>query len=143
MQLCNHVESSMSAQADTVCMRPAVGSQRYEYKQRSKEVFTHIYNWWLPLVCVFCSSTIFANCNLTVHVSDRRILLFPRGNRQGATFLSAYLDCGEPQAQPNNWTRRAAFKLQILNQLDPSKTISKGVCYATSCRAAYSCVADA
>ncbi|KAL3154338.1 hypothetical protein ABBQ32_013820 [Trebouxia sp. C0010 RCD-2024] len=54
-----------------------------------------------------------------------RILLFPRGNRQGAGVVSAYLDCGEPSAQPNNWTRRATFKLQMLNQIDPSRTISK------------------
>ena len=73
--------------------------------------------------------------DLTVHVSNRRILLFPRGNKVPTQVLSAYLDCGEPQAQPNNWSRRATFKLQLLNQLDPSKTISKGTFCALSCHA--------
>lgn len=77
-----------------------------------------------------------ADSDLTVRVSNRRILLFPRGNNKvSSQVLSAYLDCGEPQAQPNNWSRRATFKLQLLNQLDPSKTISKGTFCALSCHA--------
>lgn len=33
------------------CVHAAVGSERHHNKQRLEEVFTHIYHWWLPLVC--------------------------------------------------------------------------------------------
>ncbi|KAA6424444.1 MAG: hypothetical protein FRX49_05656 [Trebouxia sp. A1-2] len=56
-----------------------------------------------------------------------RILVFPRGNRAGSAVLSAYLDCGESQTQPINWTRRASFKLSMVNQRDHTKTICKGM----------------
>ena len=63
----------------------------------------------------------------------RRILCFPRGNgRPGAGTISAFLDCGDPASQPPNWTRRAAFKLCLVNQRDPARNITKGAGFAHS-----------
>ena len=47
--------------------------------------------------------------------------------------MSAYLDCGESQTQPINWTRRASFKLSMVNQRDHTKTICKGMSICGSC----------
>ncbi|KAL0031727.1 hypothetical protein WJX79_003396 [Trebouxia sp. C0005] len=64
-----------------------------------------------------------------------RILVFPRGNRAGSAVLSAYLDCGESQTQPINWTRRASFKLSMVNQRDHTKTICKEAAHQFSAQA--------
>ena len=54
----------------------------------------------------------------------RRLLIFPQGNK--ANFLSAYLDVADAEDQPLGWSRRAWFKLTLINQLDESKSVQKG-----------------
>lgn len=56
-------------------------------------------------------------------VSCRRLLVFPKGNSHPHSQVSAYLDCGEHN--PDNWTRRAKFKLSVVNQCNETKTICK------------------
>ncbi|KAK9823704.1 hypothetical protein WJX72_004794 [[Myrmecia] bisecta] len=51
-----------------------------------------------------------------------RLLVFPRGNK--LNYVSMYLDCSD-ELQPPGWSRRAAFKLTLINQLDPSKSVTK------------------
>ena len=84
------------------------------------------YPWYVQLD--FEHKTQFAILPACVSSLCRRILVFPRGNRAGSAVMSAYLDCGESQTQPINWTRRASFKLSMMNQRDHTKTICKGMC---------------
>lgn len=105
-----------------------VGRAPRQYQQRAQEVFRTLHHWWLPLVCT-CKLMLklVTSYNECIKVTCRRILVFPRGNRPGVTVVSAYLDCGEPGTQPVGWSRRATFKLSLVNQRDATKTICKGM----------------
>lgn len=68
---------------------------------------------------------------------DRNILLFPRGTKpMEVRCLSLFLNVPDAEAQPLNWSRKASFKLTVLNQKQPARSVSKGASllqYVCSC----------
>ncbi len=106
-------------------------SHNKDLKRFSEPFIIGGYPWYVWLNVKF--RTKFFNTTCMCFSLCRRILVFPRGNRAGAGVLSAYLDCGESQTQPINWTRRASFKLSMVNQRDHTKTICKGMSRRGNC----------
>lgn len=58
---------------------------------------------------------------------DRNILLFPKGTKPtDVRCLSLFLNVPDAEQQPINWGRKAYFKLTVINQKQPSRSVSKG-----------------
>lgn len=51
--------------------------------------------------------------------------MFPDGNK--AESLSIYLDVADADGLPEGWNFTQSFSLTLVNQLDPSKNITKGM----------------
>ena len=45
-------------------------------------------------------------------------------------FMSLFLNAAESETAPPGWMRTASFKLWVINQQDPSRSIQKGVAAA-------------
>lgn len=53
--------------------------------------------------------------------------MFPRGNRDVLNSnVSLYLNVADAETAPPGWSRRAKFKLSIINQLDPQHSLIRG-----------------
>jgi hypothetical protein len=52
-------------------------------------------------------------------------LVFPTGNKSNN--ISLYLDCPDSDMLPHSWSRRASFKLTIIDQLNESNSVVKGM----------------
>ena len=61
--------------------------------------------------------------------------MFPRGNRDSNQFISVYLDVADAEMLPDRWHRRASFKLMLVNQRDPARSITKGELLKSGCSA--------
>ena len=61
----------------------------------------------------------------TVRTWGRNILMFPKGKDAG--HLALYLNAADNATQSFGWQRKASFKLMVLNQLDPAKSVSRGI----------------
>lgn len=66
------------------------------------------------------------NKDLIFLLSDRRVLIFPKGNN--VDHLSMYLDVADSATLPYGWSRYAQFSLAVVNQIHNKYTIRKGVC---------------
>ena len=62
----------------------------------------------------------------------RNLLLFRHGSRPGGgmSFMSLFLNAAESETAPPGWMRTASFKLWVINQQDPSRSIQKGASQA-------------
>ncbi|TQD74317.1 hypothetical protein C1H46_040158 [Malus baccata] len=75
----------------------------------------------------------FSKLNAVKHYSDVyvigcfewRILMYPRGKKT-VGYLSVYLDVTGSSTLPKGWARYAQFSLSVVNQLQSSKSITKG-----------------
>lgn len=56
----------------------------------------------------------------------RNLLLFRHGSRPGP-HMSLFLNAAEGDTSAPGWMRTATFKLWIINQRDPSRSVQKGV----------------
>nr|XP_011461077.1 PREDICTED: uncharacterized protein LOC101292780 isoform X2 [Fragaria vesca subsp. vesca] len=61
--------------------------------------------------------------NFVIGNSKWRILLYLKGN--AVDYLSPYLDVPDVSKLPQGWSRCAHFSLTVVNQLQPSKSITK------------------
>lgn len=66
----------------------------------------------------------------------RNLLLFRHGSRPGGgmNFMSLFLNAAESDTAPPGWMRTASFKLWVINQQDPSRSIQKGAAQAPRAR---------
>ncbi|CAI9781371.1 unnamed protein product [Fraxinus pennsylvanica] len=51
-----------------------------------------------------------------------RLLMFPKGNGV------EYLGVPDSDSLPEGWTRTAKYSIELINQMDRTKTITKGSC---------------
>ncbi|XP_024159747.1 uncharacterized protein LOC112167024 isoform X2 [Rosa chinensis] len=61
-----------------------------------------------------------------------RILIYPRGNN--TNHLSVYLEVPDSSELPYGWSRYARFSLTMVNQVDHSKSFTKGTVHVFSIR---------
>eukprot|EP00891_Asterochloris_glomerata_P000046 jgi/Astpho2/46/Aster-07498 len=64
-----------------------------------------------------------------------KLLVFPRGNRDSNQFISVYLDVADAEMLPDRWHRRASFKLMLVNQRDPARSITKEAAHTFTAQA--------
>jgi hypothetical protein len=66
---------------------------------------------------------------MIVHVWDcagRNILLFPKGTKGEEEALSIFLNVPGYKELPSDWAWKQSFKLTVIDQLTPAKSIVKG-----------------
>ncbi|CAA2992846.1 MATH domain and coiled-coil domain-containing At3g58360-like isoform X1 [Olea europaea subsp. europaea] len=64
-----------------------------------------------------------------------RLLLFPKGNR--VEYLSVYLGVPDSDSLPEGWTRTAKYSIELINQMDSTKTIKKEIIHQFSAQESY------
>uniref|UniRef100_A0A7S3QRP1 ubiquitinyl hydrolase 1 n=1 Tax=Dunaliella tertiolecta TaxID=3047 RepID=A0A7S3QRP1_DUNTE len=128
VEVVHQMEDMDSDEPDIQELHPSVQTQDYEMKGAISSTTASesherkgSYTWRIPNFLNCNKDKLYSEC-FEIGTYIWRLLTFPKG-RDGC--LAIYLDAPEASSTPSNLSPSAAFKLIIVNQMDPSKSFSK------------------